>query len=142
MFSNIRGRHWGVVSRGGICMPLYICLLYVCPPIHLYAFPYPPCTSVCSPSTICSPYVMGTYGGSVHLYVLGSLGGHQYICQAFLCLSVHPFASQFTSNTSCSPLLLVASLLDWVPMDVCYASCYCSFLCNVFIMSHHLSSQW
>ena len=29
------------------------------------------------------------------LYVLGPFGGHQYICQAFLCLSVHPFAPQF-----------------------------------------------
>ena len=39
------------------------------------------------------------------------------------------------SHTSCSPSFWVALLLDWMPMDVCYASCCCSFLCSVFIIS-------
>ena len=59
-------------------------------PVHLYT----PCTSVCSLYTMCSPYVMGTWGHLYTLYVLGSWG-HQYIFQTFQCLSGHPFASQF-----------------------------------------------
>ena len=72
-----------------------------------------------------------------------------------ICLSVH------NSHNSCSPSLWVASLLDWMPIDVWYASCCCSFLCSVSIMSqasttmavtttvvtvvcsdNHLFSQW
>ena len=103
-----------------------------------------PHTSIHHHTTICPsipPYICmfplycmflichGDSGASVHPM-------YQYICQAFLCLSVHPFASQFISHTSCSPSLWAASLLDWMSMDVCYASCCCSFLCSIFIISH------
>ena len=47
-----------------------------------------------------------------------------------ICPSVH------NSHIICSPSLWVASLLDWMPMDVCYASCCCSFLCSF----HYASS--
>ena len=47
-------------------------------PEHLYVFP------------ICH----GDLGASVHPIWFGVFGGHQYICQAFWCLSVHTFVSQ------------------------------------------------
>ena len=68
-----------------ICMPLY--------PLYICMFPH----------TICSPYVMGTLE---HLYtqkVFGSFEGHQYICNAFLCLSVHTFASQLITVIPVDP---------------------------------------
>ena len=46
-----------------------------------------------------------------------------------ICLSGH------NRHTRCSPSLWVPSLLDWILMDVSYASCCCFFLCSVFIMS-------
>ena len=94
-------------------------------PIHLYA-PYPPV------HLYVFPYVMGTWRG--HLctpYVLGSLRGYQYICQAFWCLSVHLFAlSVHNSHASCSLIIVGCFLVEWMLMGVCYPSCCCSFLCN------------
>ena len=121
----------GVVSIGGICTPH----------IHLYAL-HTPCTSVCSPYTIYSPYVMGLGGHLYTPYVLGVFWGASVhlsdisvSTDASICLSVN------NSHTSCSPSLWVASLLDWMPMDVCYASCCCSFLCSVFIMSQAFTTM-
>ena len=99
----------------------------------MYVPPYPS-TSVCSPIP-CVLICHGDLGASVHPYVLGSSGAigtsvsHSNVCQYIHCQSVH------NSNTSWSPALWVASLLDWISMVVCYASCCCSFLCDVFIMS-------
>ena len=109
-------------------MPCFMSIFppYICTPHASY-------TSVCSPYTIFSPYVTGTWWASVHPICLGFFWGatvHLWgISMSFItsiCLSSH---------TSCSPSLLVASLLDWMPMDVFCASCCCSFLCSVFIMS-------
>ena len=121
---------------GGFQCRTCLCPYVLTPPIHLDTThisrhapclpPYILCTSVCSPYTICSPNVMGTLGACVPPICLGVFGQHQYICQAFCvyqyihCLSVH-------KSYSCSPSLWVASLLDWMPMDVCYGSCCCSF---------------
>ena len=99
MFSYIRGRHGrlSAYSIGGFCIlhmfvyPLYICMpLYH--PVHLYVPPY-------HMFLICH----GDFGASVHPICLGVFGGHQYICQAFLCLSVPAFASQFIT------VILIAS---------------------------------
>ena len=65
----------------------------------------------------------GLWGASIHL------SGISVSVSTLNCLSAH------NSPTSCSPSLLIASLLDWMPMDVCNASCCCSFLCSVIIMS-------
>ena len=101
-------------------------------PVHLYA-PIPP-LYIC----MFSLYYMfskchGDFGE--HLYTPYVFGGistsvrHFCVCQYIHCLSVH------NSHTSCSSSLWVASLLEWMPMYVCYAS-YCrTFLCSVFIMS-------
>ena len=79
--------------------PLYICMFPICP--------HNPSTS------ISSPYVMGTWGHLYTQYVLGSFGGHQYICQAFCCLSIHPFASQFITVMPVAPHLC-GLLLYWM----------------------------
>ena len=110
MFSYIRGMH-GVVSLGGICIPLYIymhpCIYippYICKPlVHLYA-PIPP--AICSPYTICSPYVKGALGYLyAPSYALGSFEGHHYICQAFVPVSTYA-ASQFIKK-SCQLLPII-----------------------------------
>ena len=68
----------------------YLYASYICMPLHT------PCTSLCSPYTICSSYVIGCLVWPLYTpYDLGSFGGHQDFSQAFLCLSVHEFASQF-----------------------------------------------
>ena len=100
-------------------------------PKHPYAPAYPPCTSVCSSYTICSPYVMGTLGASVHPICLGVLGGSGHLSGISVSVSTLICFSVDNSHTSCSRSLWVASLLDWMPMGVCCASCCCSF-CEVF----------
>ena len=140
----------GVVS---ISMPFVHPHISICPFI-------PPCTSVCP---LCTPMSWGLWGILYILTCLGVFGGISASVRAFLCVSVHPFASQFiTVIQVCSPSLWVASLLDWMPRDDCYASHCSCFLCSVFIMSQasatkpmtttlqvtvvcsqcHLSSQW
>ena len=100
---------------------------------------------------ICTPHMSwGLLGG------ISTSARHFCVFQYIHCLSVH------NSHTSCSQSLWITSLVDWMPMDVGYASCCCSFLCSVLIMSqasttmaktttapvilcapvHHLSSQW
>ena len=112
----------GYVSIGGICMP----------PVHLYTT----CTSICSPYTICQ----WSCGSICMPNMSWSLfGGHQYICQTFVSVSTSICLSVHNSHTSHFPSLWVASLLDWMPMDVCYVSCCCSFLV-VFIMSQASST--
>ena len=104
-------------------------------PIHPYAPPYPtvhlhvsttPYVSLMSWDLrgICTPHMSwGLWGALVHL------SGISVSVNTPICLSVHD------SHTSCFPSLWVATLLDWIPMDVWYASFCCSFLCSVFIMS-------
>ena len=96
MFFYISGRHRACQHRG--CLYALIC-------------PYSPHTSVCPyplyicmfSFTICSPYAMGTRRHLYTPYVLGSFGGHHYIYQAFMCLSVHPFAPQFITDILVAP---------------------------------------
>ena len=104
----------GVVSIGVVCMPpcMSICS-------------NSPCTSVCSLYTICLPYVLEFLGASVHL------SGISVSVSTSICLSVH------NSHTSCSPSLWLPSLLDWIPMDIYYASFCCSFLCSVSSYYYH-----
>ena len=113
----------GCQHRGCLYAP------YIHMPLHT------PHTSVCSPYNICSPchgdlgaispphLSWGLLGASVHL------SGISVSVGTSICLSAH------NSHTSCFPSLWGASLLDWMLMDVCYASCCCSFLCSVCIMS-------
>ena len=90
--------------------------------------PHSPCTSVCSPYTICSP-CHGDLGSIVHPICNGvfwgpsvHMSGISVAVSTSISLSVHK------SHTSWSPSLLVAPLLDWMPVDICYASCCCSLL--------------
>ena len=123
----------GVVSMGATVAPYFYAPIHLYTPrlpIHLYVLPTP-----CVPNMswdmgdICTPHMsLGLLGASVYL------SGISVSVSATICLSVH------NSHTSCSPSLWVASLLDWVPMDVCYASCCCSFLCSfhyVLNFYHH-----
>ena len=77
------------------------------------------------------PICHGDLGASVHPICLGSFGGiSTSIRHPFISPSVH------NSHTSCSPSLWVASVLNWMPVDICYASCSSSFLCSF----HYVSS--
>ena len=102
--------------------PLYICM-------SLY-------TSIFSHTSICSSCVMGTLGTSVHDYVIGTLGGYQYICLKFLCLSVHLFAPQFIMVIQVTHHLC-GSLPYWTRGLWMYAQLHAVdlfFLCSVLIM--------
>ena len=66
-------------------------------------------------------HIIWGWEASIHPIWLGS-EGHQLICQAFWCLSVHPLSQ----SVGCF-------LLDWILLDVCYASCCCTFLCIVIM---------
>ena len=108
---------------------ILVCLsdwgIFVHPPIWLYApyiqmSPYvckppyiqmPPVICMSHHIPLCSIYVMETWGASVHLSDI-SVSVSTSICQ-----SVH------NGHTYCSPSLWVASLLDWMSMDVCFDSC-------------------
>ena len=68
--------------------------------------------------------MFGVLGTSTHL------SGILVSVSASICLSVH------NSHASCSPSLWGAPLLDWMHLDVCYASCCCSLLCSF----HYVSS--
>ena len=111
-------------------VPLWPCTPHIsvhpCTPVHLY-FPlyhiFPMCHWDLGESV--HPICLGVFwGASVHL------SGISVSIITSICLSVH------SSHTSCSPSLWVDSLLDWMPVNVCYASYCCSFLCSVFIISH------
>ena len=129
---------WGVDSKGGICM---LSCMFGCPntsrhPLCVHMPPYLPSTSVCPPilyvpqmswellGGICTPHMSWGLCKGISISVR-----HFCVCQYIHCLTV------YNSHTSCSPSLWIASLLDWMLMDVCHASCCCSFLCCVFIMS-------
>ena len=94
-----------VLSIGSVCMPP-VCLyasLYICiAPVHPYA-PYPLEHLYVLPM----PYVLHMSWGlswtSVHSICLGVFWVHQYIFQAFLCLSGHPFPSQFITDILVAP---------------------------------------
>ena len=119
-----------VVSIGGVhtspihlYAPKYIHMPLYTPHIHLYIppIPYVPCMSVGLGGN-CTPYMSwGLLGGistSVRLFCVSTS----------ICLSVH-------KSYQLLPIIVGCFLLDWMPMDVCYVSCSCSFLCSVFIMS-------
>ena len=117
-----------------ICMytPSYVCTPPICPyTLHSSVCLHIPPVHLCSPCTIRCPYVMGLGGICTPHLSWSLLGVHLSGISGLL---VHPFASQFISHAICFPSLWIASLLDWMDMDVCYASYCWSFLC-VFIMS-------
>ena len=124
--------------RGVVSMGASVCPVHPDAPIHLYT-PIPPVHLYVSPI----PYVPICHrdlGASVHPICLGVFWGdistsvrHSVSVGTSTCLSVH------NSHTSCSPSLSVASLLDWMPMDVYCASCCCPFfvvfsLCLTFLL--------
>ena len=115
----------GVVSiqhRGHLHAPI--------PPVHLYVPPIP-----------YIPHVSWDLGGICTLHMSwGLLGGINTSAKHFLSVSTSICLSVDNSHTSCSPSLWVSSLLDWMPMDVCYGSCCCSSLCSLFIMSQTSST--
>ena len=79
---------------------------------------------------------MGTWGTSVHPICLAVFwGASVHLLGILISVGTSICSSVHISHTSCSPSLLVASLLNWMPMDVCYVSYCCSFLCSIFIMS-------
>ena len=147
MLSYIRGRHGGLSALGAsVCPhtsvhPQYIQTIPaqsyapIClnTPIHLYA-PYS--LYICLFSYVSHmswglgresvyPICTGVFWGtSVHL------SGISVSVGTSICLSVH------NSHASCSPSLWATSLLDWMLMEVYYASCCCSFLCSF----HYVSS--
>ena len=94
-----------------------------------------PCTSVCSPYTMFSIWHGDFRGYLYNPYVLGTFGWHQYICQAFLCLSVYPFAFQFIKVMPFAPhhcglhlywagwLWMSAMLHAVVPFFVAFSLC-------------------
>ena len=96
--------------------PLYICMF---PLYHMF------------------PCVKGLGGHLYTPYVLGSFWGHQYICQAFLCLSVHPFASQFISHTSCSTSLWIFTGLDAYGCLLCFILLFLSLQCFHYASSFY-----
>ena len=99
--------------------PLYICM------------PHTPCTSVCS----MFPIWHRDLGASVHPICLGVFLECQYICHAFHCLLVHPFASQFITVMPVAPhhcgLLLCWTECLW--MSAMFHAVFPFFI--VFIMS-------
>ena len=141
MFSYIRGRYVWVVNLVSI-HPLYIHMpLYVCIPPYIHMPPY-----ICTPPYICMspyplvhlyvlpvpyvPHMLWGLGGHLYTpYVLGPLGASVYLSGILLSVGTSICLSDHNSHASCFPSLWVTSLLDWMPMDVCYASCCCSFLC-------------
>ena len=77
----------------------------VCTPAHLYVFPIRYGDSGC----ICTSHMFWGLGGHQHSV------RHFCVCQYISCLSIP------NSHSSCSPSLWVASLLDWIFMDISYA---------------------
>ena len=109
-----------------------VCPLYIWTPWYICMTPYP--LHICM---FCVPHMSWDLGASVHPICLGVFWGTTVHLWGILvsvstpiCFSVH------NSHASFSPSLWVASLLDWIPMDVCYVSCCCSFLCSF----HYVSS--
>ena len=74
--------------------------------MHLYISLY---ISMSPHTSICFPYIMGTFWGEL------------YICQTFLCLSLHPFAPQFIT-------VIPATHYDCGSFSVPICSEYCFFL--------------
>ena len=114
--SYSRGMHGGLSDLGGVCISPYVHIPSVClnTPRHLYASMLP-----------------------LHLYVSR---GHLYTIWGWGHLYTHTFGvwghplSLSNNHAHCFPSVWVASLLNWMLMDVCYASCCCTFLSS-FIMS-------
>ena len=100
----------------------------VCPSI-------PPC-NLYFPLYHMFSYIIGTWGHLCTPYVLGSFGGHHYICHGFLCLLVHPLPLIHNSDTSCSPFfgfLLYGTGCLWM-YDMLFA------FVPIFVVSEYVSS--
>ena len=130
MLPYIRGRHgdFSIQHKGHLYTPICLHAPYICmtpiPPIHLYVLPIP-----------YVPYMSWDLGASLHpIWLLDFWGASVQLSGISVSVGTS-IAPQFISHTSCSSSLWVASLLDWMSIDVCYASSCCSFLCSVFIMS-------
>ena len=83
----------------GICTPLYLHM----PLIHPYALHIPP-VHLYVPLYHILPICHGNFGVIYTPHMsLGLLEGDKYICQTFLCLPVHPFASQFITVIPAAP---------------------------------------
>ena len=97
---------------GGSCMTiqhLYTPILLYIPPTSAH-----PLYIHISPIHQYVPYLPWGLGGICTLVHLSDIS---VSVSTSICPSVH------NSHTSCSPSLWVASLLDIMPMDVCYVSC-------------------
>ena len=97
--------------------------MYTPYPLYICMFPY----------TICTQYVMGMWGDLYTHMSWGLLVAAVHLSNISVSVGTSICLSAHNSYTSCSPSLW-GSLLDWMPMDVCYASLCCNFLCSVFIM--------
>ena len=144
MFSHIRGRLGGCQLRRCVYDPPYICMppVYLYFPVHLYA---PICLN--TPIHLYAPYPLYIVCFPIFPICHGELGVHLYTSYVLwyfwgvsvhlsgilvpvitsICLSVH------ITHASCSPSLWVASLLDWVLIDVCYVSCCCSLCLKLLL---------
>ena len=119
---------WGIHTPPYIHMPpVYLYAPYVnTPPVHLYG-------SIYHMFSLCH----GELRASIHPICQGVFWGHQYICQEFLSLLVHPFAPQFITVIPVAPHHC-GLLRYWTGCLWMYATFHAvafPFLCSVFIMS-------
>ena len=104
----------GVVSLGASVYP-YMFVSFHTLPVHLYVLliPY-------------VPHMSWDLGASIHAICHGVFwGASVHLSGISVSVSTYIFPLVHNSHTSCFPSLWVASLLDWMPMDACYASCCC-----------------
>ena len=115
MLSCMRGRH-GELSACNtevVHMPSYICMPpYVCMPqypLYICMFPH----------TICSPYVMGTWGASVHPICLGVFWGSSVHLSGISVSVSISIASQFITVIAVAPQYC-GMLLYWTGCLLCF----------------------
>ena len=127
MFLLLESGMGGCQTEGASVYPLYICT----PPICSDA----PCISKCTHTSVCSHAPMCVSRGYLHMiwrhlntsYVWG-LRGHQYIFQAFWCLSVHPlFLSLWVASYWTGYFWMSVTLHAFVPFFV-ISLCFMSLL--------------
>ena len=89
------------------------------------------------------PICQGDLEGHLHTpYGMGSCREHQYICQTFLCLLVHPFTPQFITVIPIAPhhcgLLLNWTgcpwMYDWLLFQSCASHHYYLYWCLLWCM--------
>ena len=109
-----------------VCMPPVCVYTSICP-LYICMFPY----------TICSPYVMGTWGASVHPNDMGSFMGHQYICQAFLCQCIHCLSVH--KSYQLLPIIVGVFLtgLDASGCMLCFVLLFLSLECFYYVSSFY-----